>query len=69
MSETRTYKAYNGQGRLLLHVSANSSATIAAEEAAFQSRLNRCELFYVDVTSSTPEVKGFRMWPQQTSRS
>ncbi len=62
--EKRWYKAYNAKGELRLHVWAMAHVGILAEEGAFQARLNKFELGYVDVSSSDSRTPNFRMVPQ-----
>lgn len=49
MNDRVTFNAYDTQGFLKDSTWANSAATIIAEKAAYQMRLNRGELSFVEV--------------------
>ena len=51
---TRTFKAYDYKGQLVLCISTHGDGAYAAERGAFQERLNRFELGWVDISSDNP---------------
>jgi hypothetical protein len=59
------FKAYGPKGDLKDYTWTSSPGTYAAECAAYQARLDRCELFWVDVWSSDPHEEYRRMRPQE----
>lgn len=56
------FKAYNEKGELQLHSWAVGSAA-DAEKQAFQSRLDRFDLAWVDVWPARGPT--YKMWPQR----
>lgn len=59
------FKSYNGFGKLVDYTWATSPATIVAETEAYQDRLNRREIFWVDVWSDDPETKHVTLYPRK----
>jgi hypothetical protein len=64
---TRTYRAYDHKGELVLSTWAASGGAQFAEEAVYQRRLNRGDFGCVYVTSDDPQEKPFTMRMQADS--
>ena len=62
----RTYKAYRGREGLVLSTWTSAPISHEIEQAAYQARLDRGELSYVDVSSDDPHEPNFRMTPRAT---
>ncbi len=63
MKVQHDFKAYYPNGRLAISTWTTARITFEIEREAYQARLNRGELLYVDVHSSDPHEKDFRMMP------
>jgi hypothetical protein len=65
---TKTYKAYNARGELVLSTWAIGRGSQFAEEAAYQARLDRGELGWVDASSDDPREPNIKMRPSFSRR-
>lgn len=64
----REHKAFNHRGEPVLLTWTETLGAHEAERAAFQQRLNRCELLYVDIFDPETPDRVERLFPQRSAQ-